>query len=160
MRIGGGGEDFSPVELLLAAIAGCTAIDVDYITTKRVAARDVHGRGVGEKLRDDSGNHMGDLRVEFTVTFPEGEDGDQARERLPGAIARSHDRLCTVSRTVERGTPITTREAEPTPSRRRRAPRRRRRRRRARRPRSAPPTAAPGSAPCPAGTTGKLNAMT
>ena len=54
---------------------------------------------------------MGDLRVEFTVTFPEGEDGDQARERLPGAIARSHDRLCTVSRTVERGTPITTREA-------------------------------------------------
>ncbi len=45
-------------------------------------------------------------------------------------------------------------------SRRRRGPPRRRRRRPARRPRSAPPTAAPGCAPCPRGTTGKLNAMT
>ena len=111
MRIGGGGEDFSPVELLLAAIAGCTAIDVDYITTKRVQPETFTVDASGEKLRDDSGNHMGDLRVEFTVTFPEGEDGDRARDRLPDAIARSHDRLCTVSRTVERGTPITTREA-------------------------------------------------
>ena len=111
MRIGGGGEDFSPVELLLAAIAGCTAIDVDYITTKRVQPETFTVDASGEKLRDDSGNHMGDLRLELTVTFPEGEDGDQARKRLPDAIARSHDRLCTVSRTVERGTPITTREA-------------------------------------------------
>ncbi|MDF2092049.1 MULTISPECIES: OsmC family protein [unclassified Knoellia] len=111
MRIGGGGEQFSPVELLLAAIAGCTAIDVDYITTKRVDPETFTVEASGEKQRDDSGNHMGDLRVEFTVTFPEGADGDQARDRLPGAIARSHDRLCTVSRTVERGTPITTREA-------------------------------------------------
>jgi uncharacterized OsmC-like protein len=111
MRIGGDGPDFSPVELLLAAIAGCTAIDVDYITTKRVQPETFTVEASGLKLRDDSGNHMGDLRVEFTVTFPEGEDGDQARERLPGAIARSHDRLCTVSRTVERGTPINTREA-------------------------------------------------
>ncbi len=111
MRIGGGGEDFSPVELLLAAIAGCTAIDVDYITTKRVQPETFTVDASGEKLRDDSGNHMGDLRVEFTVTFPEGEDGDRARDRLPDAIARSHDRLCTVSRTVERGTPITAREA-------------------------------------------------
>ena len=111
MRIGGGGEDFSPVELLLAAIAGCTAIDVDYITTKRVQPETFIVEASGEKLRDDSGNHMGDLRVEFTVTFPEGGDGDRARDRLPDAISRSHDRLCTVSRTVERGTPITTREA-------------------------------------------------
>ena len=111
MRIGGGGEDFSPVELLLAAIAGCTAIDVDYITTKRVQPETFTVDASGEKLRDDSGNHMGDLRVEFTVNFPQGEDGDRARDRLPDAIARSHDRLCTVSRTVERGTPITAREA-------------------------------------------------
>jgi uncharacterized OsmC-like protein len=111
MRIGGGGEDFSPVELLLAAIAGCTAIDVDFITTKRVQPETFTVDASGEKLRDDSGNHMGDLRLEFSVTFPAGEDGDQARKRLPGALTRSHDRLCTVSRTVERGTPITTREA-------------------------------------------------
>lgn len=111
MRIGGGGEQFSPVELLLAAIAGCTAIDVDYISTKRVQPDTFTVEASGDKTKDDTGNHMAGLKVEFTVTFPEGEDGDRARDRLPDAIARSHDRLCTVSRTVQRGTPITTREA-------------------------------------------------
>jgi uncharacterized OsmC-like protein len=109
IRIGGDGADFSPVELLLTAIAGCTAIDVDFITTKRVDPETFTVEASGEKQRDDTGNHMGDLRLQFSVTFPEGEDGDRATERLPDAIARSHDRLCTVSRTVERGTPIDTR---------------------------------------------------
>jgi hypothetical protein len=40
--------------------------------------------------------------------FPAGEDGDQARAILPDAVSKSHDRLCTVGRTVEIGTPITT----------------------------------------------------
>jgi len=31
----GQNTDFTPVELLLVAIAGCSAIDVDYITTRR-----------------------------------------------------------------------------------------------------------------------------
>ena len=38
LPIGSGDDpDFSPIELLLAAIAGCSAIDVDLITGKRVA---------------------------------------------------------------------------------------------------------------------------
>ena len=40
------------------------------------------------------------------MRFPEGEAGDRARERLPRAIEQSRDRLCTVSRTVQRGAPI------------------------------------------------------
>ena len=35
MGAGGDDPDFTPVELLLAAIAGCSAIDVDLITRKR-----------------------------------------------------------------------------------------------------------------------------
>ena len=66
----------------------------------------------GEKLRDDDGNHLDGLKVRFAVTFPEGEAGDKAREMLPKAIAMSHDRLCTVSRTVELGTPIDSALAE------------------------------------------------
>jgi uncharacterized OsmC-like protein len=114
MLLGGGGEstDFTPVELLLAAIAGCSATDVDFITTKRVQPTSFTVTGEGEKLRDDSGNHMGDLRVEFSVTFPEGADGDRAREMLPKAIAMSHDRLCTVTRTVVLGTPIWSGQAD------------------------------------------------
>jgi putative redox protein len=109
MRIGGGDSaDFTPVELLLTAIAGCSAVDVDFITVKRAEPETFRVEATGEKVRDDDGNHLDDLRVRFSVTFPEGEGGDRAREMLPKAVAMSHDRLCTVSRTVELGTPIAT----------------------------------------------------
>jgi len=45
--------------------------------------------------------------VTFRITFPEGEGGDKARALLPDAVKKSHERLCTVSRTVEQGTPVT-----------------------------------------------------
>lgn len=107
LRLGSGeSSDFTPVELLLAAIAGCTAVDVDFITSKRAEPTAFRAEASGEKLRDEAGNHMGSLQVVFRVAFPEGEAGDRAREMLPKAIAMSHDRLCTVSRTVELGTPI------------------------------------------------------
>jgi putative redox protein len=107
MRIGGGeSDDFTPVELLLAAIAGCSAVDVDYITVKRAEPLSFTVESTGEKVRDEQGNHMGGLTVRFSVTFPDGEAGDRAREMLPKAIQMSTDRLCTVSRTVELGAPI------------------------------------------------------
>lgn len=112
IRIGGGeGPEFTPVELLLTAIAGCTAVDVDFITVKRAEPETFTVMASGEKLKDAHGNHMGDLQVSFSVTFPEGEAGDRAREMLPKALAMSHDRLCTVSRTVELGTPVASRLA-------------------------------------------------
>ena len=40
------------------------------------------------------------------MQFPEGEEGDAARSVLARSVAQSHDRLCSVSRTVEMGTPI------------------------------------------------------
>jgi uncharacterized OsmC-like protein len=114
MRIGGSGDttDFSPVELFLAAIAGCSAIDVDFITAKRAEPETFTVEMAGEKLRDEQGNHMGGLVMSFSVTFPEGEGGDKAREMLPRAMEMSHDRLCTVSRTVQLGEPVQVRLAE------------------------------------------------
>lgn len=104
----GSGEDpdFTPVELLLAAIAGCSAIDVDLITGKRAqpVSFDVHAEG--DKIRDEQGNHMTNLRITFDVVFPEGEEGDAARGVLPRSIQQSRDRLCTVSRTVAIGVPV------------------------------------------------------
>lgn len=107
LPIGSGGDpDFTPVELLLAALAGCSAIDVDLITGKRAAATTFEVTASGEKVRDDGGNHLTDLRITFEVRFPEGEDGDRAREVLPRSVAQSGDRLCTVGRTVQLGTAI------------------------------------------------------
>jgi putative redox protein len=108
MRVGGGGEtpDFTAVELFLTAMAACSATDVDFITSRIAEPVRFDVTAEGEKLRDGGENHLGDIEVTFTVRYPDGEEGDRARERLPRAIAQSRDRLCTVSRTVQRGAPI------------------------------------------------------
>jgi uncharacterized OsmC-like protein len=102
-------DGFTPVELFLAAIGGCTAVDVDTFTTRRSEPDSFVVQVGGEKVRDEGGNRMEDLSVTFRLTFPQGEGGDAARALLPEAVQRSHDRLCTVSRTVELGTPVATR---------------------------------------------------
>ena len=102
----GDGADFTPVELLLVSIAGCAAIDVDLITGKRATAETFDLRAEGHKVRDEQGNHLAGLRLTLDLTFPDGEDGDRAREALPRAIAQTRDRLCTVGRTVAIGEPI------------------------------------------------------
>lgn len=107
MGTGGIDPDFTPVELLLAAIAGCSAIDVDVITGKRGVSTRFDITASGDKVRDDDGNRMTGLRLTFDVSFPEGPDGDAAREFLPRAIAMSRDRLCAVSRTIQFGADVT-----------------------------------------------------
>ena len=102
----GGSEEFTPVELLLTAIGGCSAVDVDFITSRLAEPTEFVVTTEGEKLRDDRGNFMGEIEVTFRVRFPDDAGGDRARERLPRAIAQSHDRLCTVSRSVQLGTPV------------------------------------------------------
>lgn len=102
-------QDFTPVELFLAAIGGCTAVDVDLLSSRRAEPESFVVEVAGDKVRDAGGNRMEDLSVTFRLKFPVGDDGDSARALLPDAVKRSHDRLCTVSRTVELGTPISTR---------------------------------------------------
>ena len=112
IRVGKGeGTDFTPVDLLLAGIGGCTAIDVDILTSRRAEPDAFEVLVDAEKVRDDAGNHLTDIVVTFRIKFPDGEHGDAARTLLPDAVHKSHDRLCTVSRTVELGTPIATRIA-------------------------------------------------
>jgi uncharacterized OsmC-like protein len=105
----GDGVDFTPVELLLAALGSCTSADVDYIISKRAEPDSFTAHVTGDKVRDEAGsNRLVNLAIELGATFPEGAAGDEAREALPRAAKMSHDRLCTVSRTIELGTPIDT----------------------------------------------------
>jgi putative redox protein len=102
--------DFSPVELLLTAIGACTAIDVDVLTSRRAEPESFRVDVGAEKLRDEKGrNSLTDITVTFQIRFPDGESGDRARALLLDAVKRSHEQLCTVSRTVELGTPVATR---------------------------------------------------
>jgi putative redox protein len=105
----GDGTDFTPTELLLAAIGGCTAIDVDILTSRRAEPAAFEVRVDADKVRDQDGNRLTDIEVTFRIVFPGGEQGDAARTVLPEAVRRSHDQLCSVGRTVELGTPITAR---------------------------------------------------
>jgi uncharacterized OsmC-like protein len=100
-------DAFSPVELLLAAIAGCTAVDVDIVTGRRSPADKFAARVDADYIRDESGNILRNIQLTFDVVFPEGEAGDAAREILPRVAKKAHDRNCTVSRTIEAGVPIT-----------------------------------------------------
>ncbi|HEY7146444.1 MAG TPA: OsmC family protein [Streptosporangiaceae bacterium] len=105
----GAGADFTPTELLLAAIGGCTAIDVDILTSRRAEPDSFAVQVDAEKIRDASGNRLTGIEVTFRLSFPAGEQGDAARQVLPDAVRKSHDRLCTVGRTVELGTPVSAR---------------------------------------------------
>ena len=102
----GGEQNFSPVELLLTALAGCTGADVDALTSRRAEPEEFEVQARGDKIRDDSGNRMENLEVIFRVRFPDGAAGDAAMSVLPDMVAKSHERLCTVSRTIELATPI------------------------------------------------------
>jgi uncharacterized OsmC-like protein len=99
-------QTFTPVELFLASIAGCAAIDVDFITSKRAEPIRFEVSMTGNSIRDDQGNHLVNLAMTFDIAFPDDDGGRAAAEVLPDAITRTHDRLCTVSRTVEIGTPV------------------------------------------------------
>jgi putative redox protein len=98
--------EFTPVELLLAAIAGCTAMDVDAITVKRSEPVRFEVSCSGPTTKSAHGNHVIDIHVDFDVEFPDSEEGRAAEDVLPKAIRKSHDRLCTVTRTVELPTPV------------------------------------------------------
>ena len=68
--------------------------------------RNVRVRTEGHKIRDEQGNRLTNLVLSFDVEFPDDEAGRAAYDILPRAVQQSHDRLCTVSRTVELGTPV------------------------------------------------------
>jgi len=108
IAVGDGSDDsFTPVELLLAGLGGCTAIDVDLVTSRRAEPDSFQVTVQATKVRDEQGNHLADIVMTFKIAFPEGEAGDSARAVLPDIVKKSHDRLCTVSRTVQLGTPVT-----------------------------------------------------
>ena len=95
-----------PSSSLLAALAGCGAIDLEWVTDKRAPFASFAARAEGHKVRDEHGSHLVNLSVTLDVSFPEGEEGDQARQVVPRTLQQIEDRLCTVSRTVSLGEPV------------------------------------------------------
>jgi putative redox protein len=106
IEVGEGDDAFSPVEMMLTALAACSAIDVDYIVSKRDEPTSFRLRVDANKIRDDGGNHLTDFVVTFDARFEGTEAGRATADVVPRAVQQSHDRLCTVTRTVELGAKV------------------------------------------------------
>jgi uncharacterized OsmC-like protein len=103
---------FGAVELLLAAIAGCSGTDLDVMTTRRAEPDVFEATVTADKVGGSSPAILRDIDVAFRVEFPPGEDGDKARARIPAALKAAEERTCTVSRTVVHGANVTLRTVE------------------------------------------------
>lgn len=107
LELGSGDGLFSPVEVLLAAIGACSAIDVDVVTSRRAGPERFEVTIGGTKVVDETGgNRMADVDVCFDVAFDDSPEGRQAAGLVPRLVRLSHDRDCTVSRTVELPTDV------------------------------------------------------
>ncbi len=98
--------DFTPVELLLAAMAGCTAVDVDEVTSRRSEPESFVVDCAGVKVDDEQGAHLGSVDITFRLVFPDDPAGRQAAGLVERVVRLSHEKLCTVSRTVMLPTPV------------------------------------------------------
>ncbi len=99
-------DAFTPGELLLAAIAGCSGLTGENLLTRRLgdsAGVTVHA----DRTKDpEDPKKFSSVQVSFDVDLSSiGDDGE--RTKLLDAVERAIDRSCTVSRSVQESTPIT-----------------------------------------------------
>jgi uncharacterized OsmC-like protein len=83
-------------------------MDVDALISRRTEPETFEVIVEAEKVRDELGNRLAGIVERFRIGLPNTDDGARAREMLPDLVSKSHDRLCTVGRTVQVATPITT----------------------------------------------------
>lgn len=112
LEFGQGEGLLSPVELLLAAIAGCSSIDVDVATTRRTEPERFAVAASGYKITEDGASRMDDISMSFDLKFPDTDEGHKAAAMVDRIIKLSHDKYCTVSRTVELGASVTSSRSE------------------------------------------------
>ncbi|MEU4802915.1 OsmC family protein [Actinosynnema sp. NPDC023587] len=98
-RAGANGS-FSPVELLLAAVAGCAVVTAETLVHRRV------GDGLTARARDvrPAGAHELD-EVPVTLAYDVSALTDEQRAALDTTVRRAIDQLCTVSRTLRKAPP-------------------------------------------------------
>lgn len=98
-------DTFTPGELLLAAIAGCSGLTGENLLTRRLgqsAEVAVHA----DRTKDpEDPKKFASVQVSFDVDLS--AVGDEAeRNKLLDAVERAIERSCTVSRSVQESTPI------------------------------------------------------
>ena len=106
IELGRGEGLMAPVELLLAALAGCSSIDVDTVTSRHTEPTRFDVSATADKIVEDGASRVDNVHLDFDLAFPDDEDGRKADARIERLVGLSHDKYCTVSRTVEHPTKV------------------------------------------------------
>ncbi len=99
---GGNNEGVRPMQMLLMALAGCSAIDVIGILKKqRQQLRDLNITVDGERETGKDANVFVKIHVHFAFT------GDVEKEKAERAVKLSLEKYCSVAKTLEKSAVIT-----------------------------------------------------
>ena len=100
--IGGGNLAMRPMQMLLAALGGCSAIDVVNILKKqRQELRDLKITVTGEREKDAIPSLYTEVHAHFRMF------GDVDREKAERAVALSMEKYCSVAKTLEKSAVVT-----------------------------------------------------
>ena len=94
-------EGASPMELLLAALAGCSGIDIIAILNKqKTNPTDLKMDVEGERIPNVAPSLFYKIKVNVRL------EGDIPPEKAKRAVCLSFDKYCSVAKTLEYSTPI------------------------------------------------------
>ncbi|WP_307868394.1 OsmC family protein [Umezawaea beigongshangensis] len=104
VQIGRAGQDgsFTPVELLLAAAAGCVAVTAESLVERRIG-EGAEIRASAEAVRTPDGHSV--VEIPLALDFDVSALDDAQRAALDTAVRRAVEQLCTVTRTLKKPTP-------------------------------------------------------
>ncbi|MEV0717532.1 OsmC family protein [Asanoa sp. NPDC050611] len=96
------GADFTPVELLLAALGGCNIVTVEPLTAQRGHRLERLAAVLeSEKVKP---NRLGPITMTYDVTLP--KDDAEAEPVFRAVAERVHERHCTVSTALREQTTV------------------------------------------------------
>ncbi len=105
VEVGTGGDVFTPVELLLAALGACSSIDPDTVVSRRAEPRSFTAEVSADYVREDE-NYLRGVLIQLAVELDDSGDARRAARTVDRALAHAHGKTCTVARTLERRTEV------------------------------------------------------
>jgi putative redox protein len=100
--IGGTGHGFRPMQLLLASLGGCSAIDIISILKKqKQPLEDIKITVTGEREKDVVPSLFTEVHTHFTLY------GNLDPDKVRKAVSLSADKYCSVARTLEKTAKVT-----------------------------------------------------
>lgn len=97
------GADFSPVELLMAALGACATLSADTVISRRIGD-DAPIDMVVTAEKDEEADRVTSVETKFDLDLSSLSEAEQAK--LVKLVTKAVELTCTVSHSVEPGTPV------------------------------------------------------